>query len=140
MDDAQDIIDFEEQQTENNFSQRNFNPALAALRAQNPFIPFLPFPNTVLSVKLVANQVTNVAIPDQVKLLRIQGEYNKDYWVNRNAAAKIPTNTSVDVFANDSTGSMLSPNGIWFYVEEVKDLSFIAGADTLISISCFTQL
>lgn len=138
--DATEQIDLNEHALEDAYAPRVFNASLSALRAQNPFIPMLPWPGSVIAGKLVANAAQDIQLPEGTKMIRMRGENGKDYWVTRNGAAQIPGTTPDPLADRYSAGAMMTPNDRYFYTEDIRQLSMIAAQDTLFSIECFIQL
>lgn len=117
-----------------NLSNRMTNTDLMALRAQMPFIHIMPFPNTVMNILLAANVAQDIQIPDQTKLVRFKGDGN--YYVSRNGAAQIPDGTD----NTKTSGSVMTPEDTYYYVEEIRQLSMISLAGCKVTMQCFIQL
>lgn len=114
-------------------AHRMSNPKLMALRAQNPFIQILPFPNEVVTLALSANTSTDINLPEGTKFIKFSG--NGEYYVSRKGNAEIPA-TSV----RSSGDSLLNPEDCYFYVEEIRQFSVIAPLNMRLSVQCFVQL
>lgn len=131
--DNQDLTQNNNNVAFDNFSHRMANTKLMALRAQNPFITILPFPNESVSLFLAANIPTDINLPSGTKMLMFSG--NGEYFVSRKGKAEIPAlNSQV------STGSIMNPEFCFFYVEEISQMSAIAPFDMRLTVHCFTQL
>lgn len=122
------------QNTADDFAHRMYNTKLMALRAQLPFMQIMPLPNTVLNILLAANVAQDVQIPDQTKLVKFKGDGN--YYVSRNGAAQIPDGTD----NTTRSGSIMVPEDVFYYVEELKNISIISLAGCKLTIQCFIQL
>ena len=119
-------------------SFRMFNPKLAALRAQNPFLPILPFPNTSITMLLGAGGTQNIDLPQGTKFIFVS--QSDECYFSRQGVAAIPIAPVSGVAKND-TGAFQIPNNVFFYVEEIRQLSVIAvNADTRIAIACYMQM
>jgi hypothetical protein len=116
-------------------SFRNFNPKLAALRAQNPFLPIIQFPNSSVTFVLAANAAIDIDLPQGTKYIYISG--SDEYYISRQGKAQIP----VSVTGDSESGSTQNPEGFFLYVEEIRQFSIVAvNADTRVSIGCFQQM
>lgn len=118
--------------TMNNFAARMFNPKLAALRAQNPFVSILPFPDMVKNVSLTANVPQDVTFDSGVKMVRFSG--NGEYYVSRRGNAQIP-----DGLIQDS-GSVMNPEDAFYYVEDIQQVSIVAPNACRVTVHCYTNL
>jgi hypothetical protein len=112
--------------------QRMMNPKLMALRAQNPFIQIMPFPNTTLGFLLVSNTPQDINVPSEAKVVKFTG--NGEYYVSRKGNAQVPD--GVDKL----TGSIMNPEGVYYYVEEVQQLSIVSPGAVRVTVEFFSQL
>lgn len=122
--------------TLDDFSNRMFNPKLAALRAQNPFLPILGFPNAGYSVQLQPGVAVDVNLPSDVKMIFISGD--QVYYVSRNGQAQVPK-APTQGQGEYNTGSYQNPEGTFLYVEEVSQLSFISPVTCNLSVGFYSQ-
>lgn len=127
-----DIIDNTTVRAVDNLAHRMSNPKLMALRAQNPFIHVMPFPNEVVALALQANVPTDINLPEGTKMVRFSG--NGDYYVSRKGNAELPT------AQNPGGGSVYKPEGAYYYTEEIKQFSVIAQNACNLTVQCFIQL
>jgi hypothetical protein len=118
-----------------NYAQRMSNPNLSALRAQNPFLPIVPFPNSIINVMLPAGgSPIDVFLPEGTKYINIRA--TGEYFVSRNGNAQIPTST----ISNDGRGCSFDSSQ-YVYVEELHSFSIISSvANNAVCISCYQQL
>lgn len=133
----EEIISNEIGRATENLSQRMMNPELMALRAQLPFVSIMPLPNMVLSAKLLAGVAVDIDIPQGTKIIAVRG--NGDYFVNRRGMAVIPTNTG-NLNDQSNSGNIFKPDGQFYYVEEIRQLSAVSVADSFLTVACFAQL
>lgn len=132
--DNNDIISSNENIAVDSLAHRMSNPKLMALRAQNPFIPIIPFPNESLAYKLSAGVAQDINFPTGTKIVMFSG--NGEYYVTRKGNAQVPTS----VHDIDGSGALMNPEFCFFYVEEIRQLSAIAPIDMRLTVHCFTQL
>jgi len=130
---AEQRIDIENDRAVDNLSQRMMNPKLMALRAQNPFVEIIPFPNSGTSVRLVANVAQDIQIPSGTKYMMLRGDLA--YFITRNGNAQVP-----GAAQNSDAAMMQSPNNIKIYVEELQSFSVVAPADCYFTANFFAQL
>jgi hypothetical protein len=118
-----------------NYAQRMSNPNLSALRAQNPFLSIVPFPNSIINVMLPAGgSPVDVFLPEGTKYINIRA--TGEYFVSRNGNAQIPTST----ISNDGRGCSFDSSQ-YVYVEELHSFSIISSvANNAVCISCYQQL
>jgi hypothetical protein len=116
-------------------SQRMSNPKLSALRAQNPFLPIVPFPNSIINVMLPAGgSPVDIYLPEGTKYINIRA--TGEYFVSRNGNAQIPTSS----ISNDGRGCSFDSSQ-YVYVEELRSFSIISSvANNSVCISCYQQL
>jgi hypothetical protein len=116
-------------------SQRMSNPKLSALRAQNPFLPIVPFPNSIINVMLPAGgSPLDIYLPEGTKYINIRA--TGEYFVSRNGNAQIPTSS----ISNDGRGCSFDSSQ-YVYVEELRSFSIISSvASNSVCISCYQQL
>jgi hypothetical protein len=116
-------------------SQRMSNPKLSALRAQNPFLPIVPFPNSIINVMLPAGgSPLDIYLPEGTKYINIRA--TGEYFVSRNGNAQIPTSS----VSNDGRGCSFDSSQ-YVYVEELRSFSIISSvANNSVCISCYQQL
>jgi hypothetical protein len=116
-------------------SQRMSNPKLSALRAQNPFLPIVPFPNSIINVMLPAGgSPLDIYLPEGTKYINIRA--TGEYFVSRNGNAQIPTSN----ISNDGRGCSFD-SAHFVYVEELRSFSIISSvANNSVCISCYQQL
>jgi hypothetical protein len=116
-------------------SQRMSNPKLSALRAQNPFLPIVPFPNSIINVMLPAGgSPLDIYLPEGTKYINIRA--TGEYFVSRNGNAQIPTSS----ISNDGRGCSFDSSQ-YVYVEELRSFSIISSvANNSVCISCYQQL
>lgn len=145
--DAADKIQPDEQmqtnvaETMQQISHRMFNPKLAALRAQNPFLQIMPLPNVSIAGVLSANAAVDINLPTGTKMIFISG--SNEYYISRNGKAEIPTASLISglIATSHATGALQNPEGVFLYVEEIKQLSIVAVNDnTRITIGCYSQV
>lgn len=131
---ANNEIESDDASTARNFAQRMSNPKLSGLRAQNPFVSLVPFPNSVINVLLgAAGTAVDINLPEGTKFINIRS--TSEYFVSRNGNAQIPT------AAVATNGSCSFDPSQYIYVEEIKQFSIIStGANNAICISCYQQL
>jgi hypothetical protein len=117
------------------FAQRMSNPKLSALRAQNPFLPIVPFPNSIINVMLPANGYpVDIYLPEGTKYINIRS--TGEYFVSRNGNAQIPTSS----ISNDGRGCSFD-SAHFVYVEELRSFSIVSSvANNAVCISCYQQL
>lgn len=116
-------------------AHRMANPKLMAIRAQNPFIQILPFPNESVGILLAANVAQDINLPQGTKLVMFSGDCS--YYVSRKGAAQIPDGTINTI----DSGSIFKPElGMFYYVEEIRQLSIIGPAIGRVTVHCFVQL
>lgn len=134
-DDTARELKSDEAAEQSNLALRMSNPKLSALRAQNPFLMIVPFPNSVINTLLGAGGVaTDINLPEGTKFISIRA--TSEYFVSRNGAAQIPTAN----VASDN-GSTSFDTSVFIYVEEVRQFSIIStAANNSICVSCFQQL
>lgn len=130
LDNAQ-LIAVQNANAVDDFAKRMSNPKLTAIRAQLPFIPIMPFPNTSLSFALTANKSVDINLPSGTKLVMFSG--NAEYYISRNGNAEIPTGSG-------SVGVVMNPEFFLWYVEEVNQMSAIAPFDMRLTVHCFQQI
>src|SRR5437868_1076512 len=110
--------------TQNNaidqLAHRTSNPKLMALRAQNPFIHIMPFPNEVVAIVLGAGVPTDINLPEGTKMVLFTGDGN--YFISRKGNAELPASQ------NYGGGSVFKPEGQYYYTEEIKQFSAISQA------------
>ena len=123
----------DEKETMGEFARKMFNAKLAAIRAQLPFVPIMPFPNASLAYKLAANTPQDINLPSGTKLILFSG--NGEYYVNRKGVAQVPTGVH-----EDGTGSIQNPEFAYLYVEEIQQLSVVAPLACNLTVHCFIQL
>jgi hypothetical protein len=116
-------------------SQRMSNPKLSALRAQNPFLPIVPFPNSIINVMLPAGgSPVDIYLPEGTKYINIRA--TGEYFVSRNGNAQIPTSS----ISNDGRGCSFDSSQ-YVYVEELRSFSIISSvANNSVCVSCYQQL
>jgi hypothetical protein len=129
--DNADLIAVENKRSVDEFAKRMSNPKLTALRAQLPFIPIMPFPNTSLSYALTADVPLDINLPSGTKLVMFSG--NGEYFISRNGRAEIP-------IGDGSSGNVMNPEFFMWYVEEINQFSAIAPFDCRLTVHCFQQL
>jgi hypothetical protein len=117
------------------FAQRMSNPKLSALRAQNPFLPIVPFPNSIINVMLPAGgPAVDIYLPEGTKYINIRS--TGEYFVSRNGNAQIPTSN----ISNDGRGCSFDSSQ-YVYVEELRSFSIVSSvANNAVCISCYQQL
>lgn len=119
-----DILDLGEVPTDTNISevatgipftpQGPFN-MLAALRAQFPYVPIIPWPPSISTVALVQNVAQELVVPDMVQFVMFRGSGN--YYVSRHGNAETPVNALGK--------SIYKPEGFLFYSGGMKSFSCI---------------
>lgn len=120
-----------------NLSQRMSNAKLSALRAQNPFLAIVPFPNSTENVLLPAGVAHDINLPEGTKFISIRA--TSEYFVSRNGNAQIPVAAVAGM--NQETGSCSFDPSQYIYVEEVRQISIISrAADNAVCVSCYQQL
>lgn len=119
-----------------NLAQRMTNSKLSALRAQHPFLPILPFPNSVIQATLTANVAQDFDLPEGTKFIMIRGPSSTlALYASRNGQAQINA-TSSPV----NNGSFLVDSNWLYYVEEVKQISLLSTSGIVATVACFQQL
>lgn len=118
----------------NDLANRMSNPKLMALRAQNPFLVIGQFPNEAVGVLLAAGIPQDINLPAGTKMIRFTG--NCDYYVSRKGNAQIPDGTA----NTRDSGAIYKPEGIYYYAEEIKQLSIVGPAVGIVTVNCFVQL
>lgn len=115
--------------------QRMSNPRLSALRAQNPFLPIVPFPNSVVNVMLTAYVPQDINLPQGTKFINIRS--TGEYFASRNGVAQLPATTP----SSDNGSTSFDPSQ-YIYVEEIRQFSLVSsmGGSNAVCISCFQQL
>lgn len=128
---------FEEQRS---LSQRMSNAKLSALRAQNPFVPIVMFPNSTITVELAAGAPIDVDLPQGTKYIQIDA--TSEYFISRNGNARVPTAPVANASPiNVESGSWRPDPSTFVYVEELRYFSIVSvGAANKIAICCFQQL
>lgn len=125
--------------TAQNLAQRISNPKLSALRAQNPFLPIVPFPNTSVIVTLTANTPINIDIPDQAKFFNVRSALAAGgtplVFCSRNGQAQVPGAT-----ADATTGSVAFAPDTFIYCEEIKQFSIVSAGAAQVAINFYQQL
>lgn len=109
-----------------------FDFKLASFRAQNPFVQMTDLPNSVINLVLSAGVAKDVNLPQMCKAIRIRG--NADYWLNDVGNAAVPV---ADV--TDGSGAIFRPDGVIYFVEDLRSFSLVSGGACLVSIECFIQ-
>ena len=134
MDDLtnQELVENNAARTMDEFSRRMYNPKLMALRTQNPFAVIMPFPNETRNLVLVGGVAQDINLPEATKMISFSG--SGEYYVTRMGKASIPNGVDQD------TGCVMNPEGMFYYVEEIRQLSVIAPDDCKVTVHCFTQL
>lgn len=132
--DPSELIDNSQNNAVENFSQRMVNTKLMALRAQMPFVPILPFPDSVLTFIMVANVAQDINLPDGTKMAAFSG--NGEYYISKKGNAQIPDGTA----NTNQSGSMMNPEQSFYYVEEIRQLSVVAPFACKVTVQCFQQL
>lgn len=132
--DAIDAINDAQDNAVQSLGQRMMNPKLMALRAQNPFIDIMPFPNVTVALLLAQNAPQDIQVPPEAKLCRFSG--NQEYYVTRNGRAQVPDGIAVD------TGVIMNPENNYWYVEEIQQLSIVTPSATgaRVTVEFFKQL
>lgn len=99
---------------------------LMSLRAQFPFLPIIPMPQSYVSLFMNANTARDLQIPDGMSLMLIRG--SADYYMSTKGNAEVPTalNTSGGSSGNGIAMSFYAPQGILYYVGDIHSLSVIA--------------
>lgn len=107
------------------------NNMLARLRAEFPYVPFVPLPNQVRTVALIQNVARDIPIPDGAAAIQLHG--SGTYYVSNNGNAEIPT------AANDFTSlSIYKPERFAFYIAGIKSLSVISSdANCVVTLIAF---
>jgi hypothetical protein len=131
--DSAELVALSTEHMVDNVAKSMSNPKLMALRAQNPFITIMPFPNSSISMSLTANVARDINLPSGTKMIMFSG--NGEYFVSRNGNAVIPTAS-----APEATGSIMNPEFCFFFVDEVRQMSAIAPFDMRLTVHCFIQL
>lgn len=129
-----ELLDNSAQLALEDLAHRMGNSKLMALRAQNPFIQILPFPNETRGYALPAGVAVDINLPSGTKMIRFVGDGN--YYVSRKGNASAP----VGVANEDGSGSIMKPEYGFFFVEEISQLSVISTAGCNLTVHCFTQL
>ena len=109
--------------TMQDYSKRMFNEKLMALRAQNPFLGILGFPNGGFSVQLQPGVAVDINLPSDVKLIFPSGD--QVYYLSRNGTAQVPK-APTQGQGEYGVGSYQNPENVLLYVEEVSQLSVIS--------------
>lgn len=122
-----------------NLSQRVSNPKLSALRAQNPFLTIVPFPNSSVNVTLTASAAQNIDIPDQAKYFSIHSGLaaggSAMVFCSRNGQAQVP-----GANADATNGAVSFAPGVFVYCEEIKQFSIVSAAAAQVAINFYQQL
>ena len=119
------------------FEDLHFDSKLAILRAENPYIPILKFPDAVLNFVMTANVAQDVNIPSGAKLVRFAG--SADYYVQRNGAAQVPTASLTGDLS--TMGALLKPEYAFFAAQEMGQLSIVAPTTgTIVTVHCYFGL
>jgi hypothetical protein len=123
---------------ERDIAGRAYNPKLTALRAQHQGLAIAPFTNVAGSIVLAPNVATDVNIPTGTKMIR----FNSDgfFVVSRNGRAQIPPVALITGNMDLTIGSFYPNNGMYYYVEEIKQLSIMSDMQVRVSIECFAQI
>jgi hypothetical protein len=128
-------LEANQNRVEENLSFRMANTALAALRAQNPFLPIVQFPNSTVAILLAAGVAKDIQLPEGTKYIFLSG--SNEYYVTRQGRAQIPADSNGDY----QSGAFSNPEGFFLYVEEVRNISIVAvNEDTRVTIACYQQM
>lgn len=122
--------------TKQEVTSRMFNAKLAALRAQNPFVPFLPLPDKVITLNLSANNPADINVPQGSQFLRFSG--NADYYISMNGNASVPT--VADNTNNAGNSSIYKPEDVFYTCQESLSLSAVAPANAIVTVQIWMQL
>lgn len=107
-----------------NIGQRVTNIKLMGLRANNPFLQFLPMPNSGFSIQLQPGVSVDINLPSETKFVFPSGD--QVYYLSRNGKAQVPGLADAAGNGNYSAASIQNPEGTFLYVEEVQQLSVIS--------------
>jgi hypothetical protein len=116
---------------------QNAHTDLLRLRMKFPHLPIVPFPNSVKTVALQPNAPVDISLPEQAVLCRFYG--NGEYYVSINGQASIPLNQSDDNSAQ-ACMSVHKPEGVFFYLGNVKQISLIAPQQVNVTVLFVNEL
>ncbi|MDE2429499.1 MAG: hypothetical protein KGM99_12265 [Burkholderiales bacterium] len=123
------------------FVSKVFNGKLAALRAQNPFLPIVPTSDKVVNLSTKANIPLECILPSGTKMIMIRRSLpNSTVIASFNGTAQnfaAPSNSGV---IESDSGSFVVNDNVFMYVEEIQSLSFLTPFDATISVMCWIQL
>jgi hypothetical protein len=138
-DDNQSSVENIESQTAQEIGQRIFNTKLMALRAQHPFVPIFPLPNSAAAVQLQPNTPVDIHIPAGTKLIFTSGD--QVYYLSRNGKAQTPQPLTSDLMIVDrSPGCFQNPEGTLLYVEDITSISVISPVVCNFTCGFYAQL
>jgi hypothetical protein len=117
-----------------------FNVKLAALRAQNPFLPIVSIPDKTVNLSLAINTAQDCPLPSGVKMIMIR-RLNPDTQIcaSLNGNAQFIGTITANTNENDS-GSFVINDNIFMYVEELQSISFVSNTASQLSVMCWSQL
>lgn len=105
---------------------------LMALRASFPFLPIIPPPNTVRTFFLDGTNAQDVNVPDGMCAGMFLG--SNDFYVGFFGKADVPSATTAGN-ADNTSRSIYSPQGVMFYLGQVRQFSINApNASTIVTV------
>lgn len=123
------------------FVSKVFNSKLAALRAQNPFLPIVPVHDKSINVSLKANVPIDCSLPSGTKMIMIRRYFpNNAVICSFNGLAQIFTPVGTIGFVESDSGSFVVDDNVFIYVEEIQSLSLITANDSFCTVMCWSQL
>lgn len=100
---------------------QNVESDLLLLRMELPFLPIVKYPRTVKTLFLGANIAGDIAIPGGAALVKFRGPL--DYYVSFGGRAVVPTAASV--LENPDNDSIFRPEGEWYYIGGINQISVV---------------
>lgn len=113
----------DEPSTGQSFTPQGVINNLARFRMDFPFVPIIPFPNTVRTVALIQNAAKDVRIPDGVVAVMFKGSGN--YYVSNNGNAEVPVAAQDNDSGSNFGCSLFKPENFMFYTGGIRTLSVI---------------
>lgn len=137
MEKADHVESVESDLVEYDIAGRTFNHKLNALRRQNHFVEISQFTNKAIACVLAPNVAVDINLPSGTKMVR----FNSDgfFTVSRNGRAQLPPASLVTGDADSNIGSFCPNTNVWYYVEEIQQLSIVSDMQVRISIECVAQ-
>lgn len=136
-------LDQDQFAADRNQALRMSNAKLSALRAQNPFLPIVPLPNSSVVGVLVGATPQDLNLPQGTKFISVKtciaGGSNignaPAVFMSRNGVAAAPVgplDAGIGMVAIDQTN--------FIYVEEIQHLSIMSPSTCWVVVNCYQQI